>query len=93
MPRRHKEEHWTARHGAENVLLGGEDFAHDHDPRSLKRRKIRVVAAVQSGMISLSQALERFGLTVEEFLQWEIEVGKDVARKRQASKKRRTRRF
>ena len=93
MPRRHKEEQWTARHEAESVLLGGEYLPHDDDRRSLKRRKIRVVAAVQGGMISLSQALERFGLTVEEFVQWEREVGKDLARKRQPSKKRRTRRF
>jgi hypothetical protein len=30
---------------------------------------------------------------VEEFLQWERDVGKDVARKRLAHKKRRARRY
>ena len=93
MRRRHKEEQWTARHEAESVLLRGEYLPQDNEPRALKRRKIRVVAAVQGGMISLSQALERFGLTLEEFIQWKREVGKDLARKRQANKKRRTRRF
>jgi hypothetical protein len=93
MPRRHKEEQWAARHEAESALLGEARLPGGEHPRALKRRKIRVVAAVQGGMISLPQALERFGLSVEEYLQWERDVGKDVARTRHANKKRRTRRF
>ncbi len=89
MRRREKEEE-TARPEAGRALPGGEYPPEDIDARALKRRKIRVVAAVRGGMISLPQALERFGLTVEEFIQWELDVGKDLARKkRQAEKKKR----
>ena len=93
MRRRQKEEQWTARHEPESALLGGADLPQDDDPRALRRRKLRVVSAVQGGMISLPQALERFGLTVEEYVQWEREVGEDLARRRQANKKRWKRRF
>lgn len=93
MARRDKEEQWTARHEPETPLLGEAYLPAADGSGSRNRRKIQVVAAVQGGMISLPQALERFGLTVEEYLQWEREVGKDVARTRQANKKRRTQRF
>jgi hypothetical protein len=93
MPRRHKEEQWTARQAAERALPGEAYLPGDGAPGSLKRRKLRVVAAVQGGMISVPQALERFGLTLEEYLQWERDVGEDLARTRQANKKRRMRRF
>ena len=94
MRRRDKEEQWVARHEAERALPSGKYPPEDIDARALKRRKLRVVAAVRGGMISLPQALERFGLTVEEFIQWELDVGKELARKkRQAGKKRRTRRI
>lgn len=49
----------------------------------MKRRKVRVVAAVRSGAIPLHQALARFNLSAEEFVEWEREVGEDLARKRQ----------
>jgi hypothetical protein len=64
-------------------MLGDDDLPHQNDPLWVKRRKIRVVAAVRSGLIPLRQALERFNLSPEEFVQWEHEVGQDVARKRQ----------
>jgi hypothetical protein len=93
MRRRHKEEEGTARPEAETALLGKAHLPDANDQRALRRRKIQVVAAVQGGMITLPQALERFSLSVEEFLQWERDVGKDVARKRLAHKKRRARRY
>ncbi len=47
----------------------------DLPPRGLDRwvtrRKAQVVAAVQGGLITLSEACERYSLTVEEFLSWQ----------------------
>ncbi len=91
MPRQHKEERWTVRPEVKNAPPVGEYLPDDSDARALKRRKISVVAAVRGGMISLPQALERFGLTVEEFVQWERDVGKDLARMRRRKKTRRMR--
>jgi hypothetical protein len=63
--------------------LSDEDLPHRDDPLWAKRRKIRVVAAVRSGILPLHLALERFNISAEEFVQWEHEVGQDLARKRQ----------
>lgn len=35
------------------------------------RRKIQVVAGVESGLISLEDACERYALSTEEFLSWQ----------------------
>lgn len=39
--------------------------------RWVPRRKAQVVAAVQSGVLSLDEACDRYALTVEEFLTWQ----------------------
>ena len=39
--------------------------------RWVARRKAQVVYAVQSGAISLTEACERYSLSVEEFLCWQ----------------------
>ncbi len=91
MPSQTKEGHCTARPEAKSAPPVSEYLPDDSDARALKRRMVRVVAAVRGGMISLPQALERFGLTVEEFVQWERDVGKDLARMRRRKKTRRMR--
>ena len=65
-----------------NSTLGDHDLPHYNDPSWVKRRKIRVVAAVRGGIIPLIVALERFNITHEEYLEWESEVGNNVARRK-----------
>ncbi|MEM6382015.1 MAG: DUF1153 domain-containing protein [Pseudomonadota bacterium] len=38
------------------------------------RRKAEVVAAVRGGLLSLEEACERYRLTVEEFLSWQMSI-------------------
>lgn len=38
------------------------------------RRKAEVVAAVRGGLLSLEDACERYKLTVEEFLSWQLSI-------------------
>lgn len=38
------------------------------------RRKAEVVAAVRGGLLSLEEACDRYTLTVEEFLSWQIAI-------------------
>lgn len=38
------------------------------------RRKAEVVAAVRGGLLSLEEACERYRLTVEEFLSWQLSI-------------------
>ena len=38
------------------------------------RRKAAVVAAVRGGLLSLEEACERYRLTVEEFLSWQMSI-------------------
>lgn len=57
-----------------NAGRGGHD-RDDLPPRSTKRwvasRKAQVVAAVESGRISLAEAMERYSLSLEEFQSWQ----------------------
>ena len=50
----------------------------DLPPRDTKRwvirRKAEVVAAVRGGLLSLEEACERYTLTVEEFLSWQMSI-------------------
>ncbi|MEM1400212.1 MAG: DUF1153 domain-containing protein [Pseudomonadota bacterium] len=39
--------------------------------RWVGRRKAAVVAAVRTGVLTLEEACERYGLTVEELLSWQ----------------------
>jgi hypothetical protein len=38
------------------------------------RRKAEVVAAVRGGLISLEEACNRYTLTVDEFLSWQLSI-------------------
>ena len=38
------------------------------------RRKAEVVAEVSGGLLTLKEACQRYGLTIEEFLSWEASV-------------------
>jgi hypothetical protein len=38
------------------------------------RRKAEVVAAVRGGLLSLEEACERYTLTVDEFLSWQLSI-------------------
>ena len=48
----------------------------DLPPRDTKRwvtrRKAELVAAVRGGLLSLEEACERYALTIDEFLSWQI---------------------
>lgn len=39
--------------------------------RWVVRRKAEVVAAVNGGLLTIEQACERYGLTLEEFVSWQ----------------------
>jgi len=86
MRRQRKDQQWTARHEIESVWLREESLHNGSESQRQKRRKIRVVAAVRGGMLSLHQALERFNLTLDEFYEWEREVGEDMAHGRRKSR-------
>jgi hypothetical protein len=45
--------------------------------RWVVRRKAEVVAAVKGGLLTLEEACERYGLSVEEFLTWQRCVEKN----------------
>ena len=91
MRNQRKDEQWTARHEIESAWLGEKTLHYGSEAQRLKRRKIRVVAAVRSGILSLHQALERFNLSLDEFYKWEREVGEDMARGRHKSLRDETR--
>lgn len=42
--------------------------------RWVVRRKAEVVAAVNGGLLSIEEVLERYGLTLEEFASWQRAV-------------------
>ncbi|MBK8908796.1 MAG: DUF1153 domain-containing protein [Rhodospirillales bacterium] len=47
------------------------DLPPSNTVRWVVRRKARVVAAVQDGLITLEEVCARYALSVEEFLAWE----------------------
>jgi len=44
--------------------------------RWVARRKAQVLAAVQGGLLTLEAALERYNLTLEEFLSWRYAINR-----------------
>ena len=75
--------------------LGGEavedprhDLPHGTDVRWVRRRKAQVVAAVRSGLLSLHDALARYSLSLEEFIEWEREVGRELQERRRTGRLR-----
>ncbi|MEE4539579.1 MAG: DUF1153 domain-containing protein [Erythrobacter sp.] len=47
------------------------DLPSPETKRWVIRRKAEVVSAVNGGLLSLDEALERYGLTLEEFASWQ----------------------
>jgi hypothetical protein len=50
------------------------DLPSSNTKRWVIRRKAEVVAAVRGGLLSLEEACERYTLTVEEFLSWQMSI-------------------
>lgn len=50
------------------------DLPPPHTKRWVVRRKAEVVAAVNGGLLSVDDVLERYGLTLEEFASWQRAV-------------------
>ncbi len=50
------------------------DLPPPHTRRWVVRRKAEVVAAVNGGLLSIDDVLERYGLTLEEFASWQRAV-------------------
>ncbi len=74
--------------GPEGEPVGPEDLPESADIRWVRRRKARVVAAVRGGLLSLHDALQRYSLSLEEFIEWEREVGREVAERRRTGRMR-----
>ena len=51
-----------------------DDLPSPETKRWVVRRKAEVVAAVNGGLLTLDEALERYGLTLEEFASWQRAV-------------------
>ena len=47
------------------------DLPPPHTRRWVVRRKAEVVAAVNGGLLTVSEVCERYGLTLEEFASWQ----------------------
>lgn len=65
----------------ENVVIGPEgtpltiaDLPAPDTVRWVIRRKAEVVAAVRGGLLTLDGALERYGLSPEEFMAWQRSI-------------------
>lgn len=51
-----------------------DDLPAPETKRWVVRRKAEVVAAVNGGLLSIDEVLERYGLTLEEFASWQRSV-------------------
>jgi hypothetical protein len=54
--------------------LTREDLPPPNTKRWVIRRKAEVVAAVNGGLLTIDEVLERYGLTLEEFASWQRAV-------------------
>ena len=68
--------------------LTRDDLPQSNEVRWVRRRKAQVVAAVRGGILSLSDALARYSLSLEEFIEREREVGRELAERRRAGRLR-----
>ncbi|MCW1403532.1 DUF1153 domain-containing protein [Novosphingobium sp. MW5] len=57
--------------GPNNQVLTRDNLPPAETTRWVAHRKAQVVAAVESGLISLDEVIERYGLSVEEFAGWQ----------------------
>ena len=86
-------ERMSTGHLAKLTGLVGKAFTRDDLPehadiRWVRRRKARVVAAVRGGIFSLHEALERYSLSLEEFIEWERDVSAELAERRRTGRMR-----
>ncbi|MFS0847954.1 DUF1153 domain-containing protein [Novosphingobium panipatense] len=57
--------------------LSDENLPPPNTSRWVVRRKAEVVAAVNGGLLSIAEACERYGLTLEEFASWQRSVERE----------------
>ncbi len=57
--------------GPDGHPLTRDDLPSSNTKRWVIRRKAEVVAGVRAGLISLSEACERYSLSIDEFLLWQ----------------------
>jgi len=73
-------EHFTSRTryviGPDGSPLTIADLPPTNTGRWVIRRKAEVVAAVRGGLLSLSEACDRYRLTIDEFLSWQRSIEK-----------------
>ena len=74
--------------GYEHEEIARDDLPASNEVRWVRRRKAQVVAAVRGGILSLSDALGRYSLSLEEFIEWEREVGAELAERRRTGRLR-----
>ncbi len=60
--------------GPDGSPLTVADLPGPETKRWVIRRKAEVVAAVRGGLLSLEEACNRYTLTVEEFLNWQMSI-------------------
>jgi len=77
--------YWSG--GAGDDGTGG-DLPEHNEVRWVRRRKAQVVAAVRGGILSLNDALGRYSLSLEEFIEWEREVGHELQERRRTGRLR-----
>ncbi|MEY4239498.1 MAG: hypothetical protein RL339_2099 [Pseudomonadota bacterium] len=58
--------------GPHNEVLTREDLPPPGHNRWVASRKAQVVAAVQSGLLPIEEALERYSLSLAEFYSWQV---------------------
>lgn len=57
--------------GPNNQILTRETLPPANTTRWVAHRKAQIVAAVESGLMSIDEVIERYGLSIEEFAGWQ----------------------
>jgi hypothetical protein len=60
--------------GPDGSPLSVQDLPPASTRRWVSRRKAEVVAAVRGGLLSLEEACERYTLSVDEFVTWQMQI-------------------
>lgn len=63
--------------GPLGYALSLDDLPPPDTQRWIPRRKAEVVSAVEGGLITIEEACERYNLSSEELLSWEIAITRD----------------
>jgi Protein of unknown function (DUF1153) len=61
--------------GANSLAMTGVPLPPPRPTRWVPHRKAEVMAAVRGGALSLNEALERYALSLEEYLSWHHRIG------------------